>query len=279
MARLSDNPFTRYAYSPWDELTLYNNSDVLPPEHELTIFAGGDLSAYINNIPVGNLEAVTWSISVEVVGNFVMGRRDAVTYVTGRRVVVGSMVMTQYDRHALIEQVFKLSARAGNRIPTFGDLWETSAPAKQLASRARPQNITGSKQVNPNISFTAELVHGMDAVRSGLGMRGITLQEFQAQLRAQQESAARLMGATRLNYSDQIPPFDLTLVGVSGKTGAASSATIFGITITQETAGFSQNDLGGQVGMSFTALGVTPWRPVGSAGAMTGGSLNASPAR
>jgi hypothetical protein len=109
------NVFQRYAYSPrYNYQTEPGLDDPMADGNNMVVFSGGDMQAYINNIKVGNLESVTWSISVEVVGNYVMGRRDAVIYTTGKRVVVGSLVLSQYDRHALLEQVFSVSKKVGN---------------------------------------------------------------------------------------------------------------------------------------------------------------------
>lgn len=276
--KISDNPFQRHAYSPYDETTLGLNEDMTPMDSDVQIFTGGDLHAYVNNIPVGNLESVTWSVSVEVVGNYVMGRRDARTYATGKRVIVGSLVFSQYDRHALLEGVFKLSQRLGGRAkaPTLGDLWETSTPASQLR-QINFKNITTVNSVNPK-EWTFDRTINAQFDAEGFSLRGVSRSEFFKQLEEQMNQTAHIVASTKLNYSDQLPPFDLTLIGVT-KSGVAASCTLFGLTITQETAGFSQNDLGGNVGMSFVALGLTPWRPVGSADGFTGPGLNAHPGR
>ena len=79
------NPFQRRAYSPFggEWMNQQDLSDVGMPE-DRQVFTGADLQAYINAKRVGNLESITWSISVEVVANYVMGRRDAVVHTTGK---------------------------------------------------------------------------------------------------------------------------------------------------------------------------------------------------
>lgn len=256
---LDNNPFQRFAYSP-RHLIKGEDPKEFEANNNLVVFSGGDLQAYFNNIKVGNLESVTWSISVEVVGNYVMGRRDAVLYTTGKRVVVGSIVLSQYDRHALLEQIFQISKRG---ITTVGSLWNPDfnvgaalAQDQKVTTGLVGVNTPGYIENDPNKQPGGEIVQGNNFLT-----RGLSQTAFNQQLAAQLRDTARLIGSQNFNYSDQIPPFDLTLVGVT-KSGDAARCSIFGMQITQETAGFSQNDLGNSVGMSFVALAVSPWRPV-----------------
>lgn len=257
------NPWNRRAYGALDP-SFYSDVDSGAPLVPQT-FAGRDLVAYINNIKVGNLEAVTWSSSTEVVGNYAMGNADALGYTKGKRVIVGSLSMTQWDRHVLLEQVFNLSGNAlsSNKPLTQGDLWSPGSVGNAIRS-SRNFTIaglntsiggTGAQQVTQaNVDDTTAMLNTSVA-------RGVSRTDYARILRDQVQDAARQMAARRINYSDQIPPFDLTLVGVND-AGYSAYATIFGITITQETAGFSMNDLGNTVGMSFVALNISPWRPV-----------------
>lgn len=256
------NVFQRFAYSP-----RYNYQSVegvyAPEGNKMVVFSGGDMQAYINNIKVGNLESVTWSISVEVVGNYVMGKRDAQIYTTGKRVVVGSMVLSQYDRHALLEQVFQISKR---QITSIGSLWEmdknwrnkTGQPGDRVTQTA---TVPGGTGTNPSFIYP-ELDASSDSTGANATfLRGISRTAFEQEMQRMETDASRQAGATKFNYSDQLPPFDLTLVGVT-KSGDAARCSIFGLQVTQETAGFSQNDLGNSVGMSFVALAVSPWRSI-----------------
>ena len=266
------NVFQRYGYSP-----RYNYQEVDGINYEsqgnnMVVFSGGDMQAYINNIKVGNLESVTWSISVEVVGNYVMGRRDAVVYTTGKRVVVGSMVLSQYDRHALLEQVFRLSEQ---RITSIGSLWDMDRAARNRSGQTgsqvtRSATVAGSSGVNPaNLTVNAD-TSSDDSGADAILLRGISRSAYETEIQRMETDAARNTASQKFNYSDQLPPFDLTLVGVT-KSGNAARCSIFGMQVTQETAGISQNDLGNSVGMSFVALAVSPWRAIEANGASLAG--------
>ena len=258
------NPTVRSRFSPIDDafrrVTDQNDGTFIPQT-----FAGGDLEAYINNIKVANLEAITWSISVEIVGNYAMGQRDALSYTKGKRVIVGSLSMTQWDRHVLLEQVFALSefARTG-RGPTFQDLYAPGSPSAQILSGNDVPILGTAVTTGVRGSTTQTIPPGQDPtlqVITTSSTRGLSRTAYENQLKEQIYLTARSKAATRIVYPDQIPPFDLTLVGANPQ-GAMSFCTIFGIHITQETGGFSMNDVGNTVGMSWTALHVEPWRPV-----------------
>lgn len=257
------NVFQRYAYSPRYSYNEVDGISTANQGNNMVVFSGGDMQAYINNIKVGNLESVTWSISVEVVGNYVMGRRDAVIYTTGKRVVVGSMVLSQYDRHALLEQVFQISQR---KIKSVGSLWEMdknfrNAVGQPGATEAQTATVPGGYGTQPGYVNYDEDANSNGSGANANFLRGISRTAYEAELDRMETDASRAVGATKFNYSDQLPPFDLTLVGVT-KSGDAARCSIFGMQVTQETAGFSQNDLGNSVGMSFVALAVSPWRSI-----------------
>lgn len=257
------NVFQRYAYSPRFQYQEVDDLNYANQGNNMVVFSGGDMQAYINNIKVGNLESVTWSISVEVVGNYVMGRRDAVIYTTGKRVVVGSMVLSQYDRHALLEQVFQISKR---KITSVGSLWEMDKDFKNRigqtgGTETQTATVPGGTGSNPSWIYP-ELDARQDTTGANATfLRGISRTAYEQEIKRMEADAARATGSTKFNYSDQLPPFDLTLVGVT-KSGDAARCSIFGMQVTQETAGFSQNDLGNSVGMSFVGLAVSPWRSI-----------------
>lgn len=250
------NPNIQNAYS--DISTGVLDPSLLIDENPTTpqSFSGGDLFAYINNIQVGNLESITWSSSVEVVGNFTMGNRNVRQYTTGKRVIVGSLMFAQYDRHALLEQVFKVSSRG--RTKTMADLWNDNSLTTRLANRQSRQasyaSTTGGGTGSRRSSVTADASYDMEGIA-----RGISREEFARQQDEMSRLAREAVGKQEINYSDQIKPFDLTLVGVS-QTGVNARCTLFGIQTTQETGGFSMQDLGNSVGFSFVAKHVNPWR-------------------
>ena len=262
------NVFRRSGYNTMVGVDAEDAAGYVIDEGSKQVFSGGDLTAYVNNIQVGNLESLTFSSSVEVAGQFVMGRRDAVQYTQGKRVIVGSLMFAQYDKHALLEEVFQITRRGRMTQQSF---WSPESPASALAQQNTYNNVIIGTQKGLN---NTSLQGNTDAVFDQAGnLRGLSASEAATQRNAQDQLAAKLQGSIKIDYADQIPPFDLTLVGIS-RTGAASRCTIFGLTINQETGGWSMQDLGNSVGFSFVALHVSPWRTVAQTALQNLGTVN-----
>jgi len=286
-----NNQFARYAYSPYNSnlsgLGNGQNAIYQASAGTRTVFTGGDIGAYINQIPVTNLESAAWSIQVDVVPNYVMGSRDAVVYTTGRRQISGTLIFSQYDRHAVLEQIFQLSALG---YQTQGQLWASDTPGSALygvnssLSSTTPTTFNGvavinsgqlqGNLINPvpttgiSLQSATPLPAGTNVVNttlSAMGLRGITASQYNQFVQQAAKQTAQVIGSTNLNYVDQLPPFDLTLVGIA-RSGAAAKCSIFGIQCTTESGGMSSADISNAIGISYVALGVSPWRPIQSLG-------------
>lgn len=256
------NVFQRSKYSPADSYQSVSGLEKTDQSNNMIVFGGGDLHPYINNIPVGNLESITWSISSEIVGNYVMGQNDAISYTTGKRVIVGSCVFAQYDRHAVLEQVFNLSNRFG-RNPNIGSLWQMDSDAARAVGQPGGSLAVSNSRttINP-VQYVTETDNGSDTYAGNASLlRGIDRATFEREIAQMETDAARAAMSVKLNYTDQLPPFDLTLVAVN-KAGDSARCSIFGMNLHQETTGYSQNDIGTNVGFSFTAIAVSPWIPL-----------------
>ncbi len=189
------------------------------------VFNGGDLVAYIDNIRIGNLERIEWSIRTNTVHIWEDGdgyrftgeeerscaaqqvRPARLVESRRRRRITGSLVMTQYDTHALLGY--------------FQSIW--GAMMEELKQR--------------------------EAILSVFDGEGARLRD----------KISEIVVSPR--YADELPPFDLTLIATA-IDGRASCAALFGVKITSESTGFSMNDIGSSAGFEFIAKGVKPWAPV-----------------
>ncbi len=263
------SPFAKAGFSPNVDinspyLTVQQKSDL--QNANTVVYSGGDLAAYINNSRVGNLESITWSVSREMAPNYAMGDHNPKSFTKGKRVIVGSMVFTQYDRHAVIEQVFGLSKLG---IRTIGDMWtaDVNVGLNNVADSLRrgTAQYIGTRStvgVAGAVTGTQEFGFAPNVLQeSNIILRGVDSATFNQELTNQLRNTAALVAARRVNYSDQIPAFDLTLIGVT-EGGQASRCAIFGLEITQETSGYSQNDLGSSVGISFVCKAVDYWKAI-----------------
>jgi len=65
----------------------------------------------------------------------------------------------------------------------------------------------------------------------------------------------------RAVYSDQIPPFDVTL-SAANEYGQMASMRLYGVEILNEGSGLSIDDIINEAQMTFVARSLTPWIPV-----------------
>lgn len=72
-----------------------------------TSFAGADIIASIGQRVIGELQAITYSITREVAPIYVMGFPDPVSFSRGKRGIAGSLVLSVFDRDAMMESIFK----------------------------------------------------------------------------------------------------------------------------------------------------------------------------
>ena len=81
----------------------------------------------------------------------------------------------------------------------------------------------------------------------------------------------RALGQSQLadaNYSDQIPPFTITLTG-QNEYGNTSVMSILGVELINEGSGISIDDIVTETQMTFVARAIVTWRPI------VGGDLRA----
>lgn len=185
--------------------------------------AGTDILATIDGVLIGNLNGISFSTTREKAPIYVMGSVDAVSFGRGKRGHAGSLIFTNFDRHALYD-IMENSYGSSNsgqekRYQYFRK--ETDVPA-------------GGRSMFLN---TAEL----DAVSS------LTSSKAPA------------------NYSDQIPPFTVSLTSMN-EYGSISVMHILGVELINEGSGVSIDDIVIETQMTFVARAILGWRPLRATG-------------
>lgn len=89
-----------------------------------------------------------------------------------------------------------------------------------------------------------------------------------------QSDLANTLGSELLapNYSDQIPPFTITLTGAN-EYGNVSAMHILGVELINEGSGVSIDDIVTETQMTFVARAIIPWNPISRDGSWTQGSV------
>jgi len=179
---------------------------------------GCDIVATLDGILIGNLNGISFSTTREKAPIYVMGAADAVSFGRGKRGHAGSLIFTNFDRHALYD-VMSGTILSGTDTTRY-HYW-----AKQTDVPAGGR----SKLLNQN------------NVSEGLNALGIYKKQA--------------------NYSDQIPPFTISLTSMN-EYGNISVMHILGVELINEGSGVSIDDIVTETQMTFVARAIHGWRPL-----------------
>lgn len=196
-------------------------------EQEFSAYSGCDMVVYMGWKRVATIQGLTVSIVRELVPVYVAGRVGPVNFVKGKRAISGNIVFTQFDRHALLKAA---SAFANKRI--IEDLWTDTVPDRS------EMDIFG-------VTANAE------GVNNGVAT------EWAKRLNAQVREVETLVGSRPLRFSDQIPPFDITVTFVS-ESHSVSSFGIFGVRLGNEAYGWTLDDINSEMACTYVALDIMP---------------------
>ena len=183
-------------------------------------------------------QAISYSVTREKAPIYTRGSPDPGSFSRNKRGIAGSLIWTNFDRHALLGLVRELG---GQFVANVDDL--------------RPQFMTDS---NAYLSQTA--IYQNTLVRPSGQDSGATIDQFSGQPNS---SVSGFKQNALPWYSDQILPFDITLAGTN-EEGAASTMKITGVEILNEGSGISIDDAVTEFQASFVARFVEPWQAVTS---------------
>ena len=180
--------------------------------------SGCDIIATIDGILIGNLNGISFSTTREKAPVYTMGSVDAVSFVRGKRGHAGSLIFTNFDRHALY------------------DIMDPDATTINGSERKR--YYYWKKQQDVPAGGRSKL---LSTDFSDLSALGITL--------------------APPSYSDQIPPFTITLTSMT-EYGSISVMNILGVELINEGSGVSIDDIVTETQMTFVARAILGWKPI-----------------
>jgi len=178
--------------------------------------AGTDIIATLNGVVLGNLNGISFSTTREKAPVYTLGNVDAVAFGRGKRGHAGSMIFTNFDRHAL---------------------WDVK------------EALAGTEQALEYYRKGTDIPAGGRSILLGS-------QSFEGDLNALGKSFK-----TKTNYSDQIPPFTITLTG-QNEYGSTSVMALLGVEFINEGSGISIDDIVTESQMTFVARAIQTWRPL-----------------
>lgn len=191
---------------------------------EFNSFSGVDIHAVFGDRVFGELQMVSYKIDREKAPVYTMGSPDLRSIARGKRLVTGSCVFVVFDRDALI-----------NALKGQGN--------DPYLSKAETANFLENGQLTEAGNAAAQN-GGSVSVDGVVDANNVNVSNFTSQ------RSARL--------SDQILPFDITLVGAS-EYGRGTKMSILGVELMSEAGGISIDDLVIEKQVSFIARSITEW--------------------
>lgn len=211
---------------------------------EYTSKSGTEIHAVFDTVKFGDLHMVKYAVQRDVANVHVMGRVDPVSLARGKRQTTGACVFTIFQKDRLLEAINK-----GNKdiFLTNHELVNYGNPSgKDINGKKRGQLFApGSRRyntVNPDSVDVVLTTTGENASIFNIETYG---------------------GTAKAALADQIPPFDITLVGISEVDPSSTNRMIIhGVQFTSDQGGTSIDDLVLERQLTFLARRISPWTPL-----------------
>jgi len=202
--------------------------------------SGVDIKAIFGQKVATPLQAVSYAIQREKAPIYTMGYPNPRAFSRGKRGIAGTLIFAMFVDHPLVGSRGIFGTGTGS---------EFYADAEEIKPKLSSADTTN---VKPSISA----VNGSTP--------GIEGSETNDQHKEQPW------------YVDQIPPFDITLVG-SNEYGISTAMAIVGCELVNEGYGISIDDLVSEQQYTFIAREIVPWTQItGGAGTVSPGPTTTS---
>jgi hypothetical protein len=213
---------------------------------QYTSKAGTEIHAVFDTVKFGDLHMVKYAMQRDVANIHVMGRVDSVGTGKGKRQTTGACVFTVFEKDRL------LAAVAGTK-----KVFLTDHELINYGSGNNKDDFTiNGKKITQAQNYIASGSRRFNTINpetdADLGTGNTLVNIF----------AAESYGANAAPVlADQIPPFDITLVGVSEvDSTTANRMVIHGVQFTSDQGGTSIDDLVLERQLTFIARRVSPWK-------------------
>lgn len=192
-----------------------------------TTFSGCDIVATFNGKVVGELQAITYSISREKAPVYTMGSAEPRSFSRGKRGIAGTLVFTVFNRDALIEE-FKPMLAGGENLDAKGILKFKMNDQKYAGDAGYVSMEEWDKQMT-------QLAGGSeDGTTGATGTLNNLLEKFTPK------------------YADEILPFDITIT-FANEYGQRAVLVIYGVELLNEGSGYSIDSVTTEKAYTFVA--------------------------
>jgi hypothetical protein len=207
-------------------------------------FSGVDIKAVFANTPIAELQAISYSVTREKAPLYTMGAADPRSFSRGKRGIAGTLIFLVFDRHALLGTFGMMSTNESTQLKFMSD-----------KDDFKPSFSGGIEAATGNASSLNALTSGTGVSPATVG-NAIVESALVTNLDDDQEVAVPW-------FSDQIPPFDITLAAAN-EYGAFAVMRIYGVEILNEGYGVSIDDIVSEQQMTYVARTLVGWHRVSS---------------
>ena len=174
-----------------------------------TTFGGSDIVATFNGKVIGELQAITYSITREKVPVYTMGSAEPRSFSRGKRGIAGNLVFITFNRDALIVEL-------GEDSPGI---------SKFSANDYQTSDDTGALQFISIEEWDAHMSALASGSNTGAGVTGKTPSDL-------------VKDNVKPRYADELLPFDITIT-FANEYGNKASTVLYGVELLNEGTGFS----------------------------------------
>lgn len=173
-----------------------------------TTFGGSDITATFNGKVIGELQAITYSITREKVPVYTMGSAEPRSFSRGKRGIAGNLVFVTFNRDALLEEL-------------------SDGPEVQKYQANEFQRTNGESGPMQFTSIEEWDAHMSNLAGGGANSNGTT-----------GKTPADLVSTYKARYADELLPFDITIT-FANEYGNMASTVLYGVELLNEGTGYS----------------------------------------
>jgi hypothetical protein len=194
-------------------------------------FGGCDIVPTFNGKVIGEIQAITYSLTREKVPVYTMGSAEPRSFSRGKRGIAGNLVFISFNRDALLAELGDITI---SKYKANDSAWLADQQAAQFIS-IEQWDAYMSNLANPN-GTTGEA-----------GVVGYTNN--------------LITDEAKPKYADEILPFDIT-ISLANEYGNKAVTVIYGVEILNEGIGFSVDAPTSERAYTFVARSVDTMTPV-----------------
>ena len=186
-----------------------------------TVFSGADVAVIFGDEYIGECMSFTVGINREAGPLYVMGRKSPIAIPKGKRGIGGSFVLAQLGYDALLEYIDSVQKDQSRQ-----NIW-----VRKDEIVLQMSGSTADRSRTPEISSAGAATTSATAANI---------------------AQSDLWQAAKPFYVDQIPPFNITIVGVN-EQGEKMGFRVYGVTILNNGLGISIDELNIEQKYTFVA--------------------------